>query len=109
MPCCFIRRSPAVLRWFGTGSDPFAITSASAAVYARPTESDFGDEAMNTVAWASAYCASGSPIQSSAWPAATATDSARGSAFPTSSDALMISRRAMNLGSSPAVIIAASQ
>ena len=78
-------------------------------MYARPTESDFGDEAMNTVAWASAYCASGSPIQSSAWPAATATDSARGSAFPTSSDALMISRRAMNFGSSPAVIIAASQ
>src|SRR4029079_19645147 len=51
----------------------------------------------------------GSPIQSSAWPAATATDSARGSAFPTSSDALMMSRRAMNFGSSPAAIIAASQ
>jgi hypothetical protein len=44
-----------------------------------------------------------------AWLAATATESARGSAFPTSSDALMISRRAMNRGSSPAAIIAASQ
>ena len=44
-------------------------------MYARPTESDLGDEAMNTVAWAKAYCASGSPIQSSAWPAATATES----------------------------------
>ena len=64
---------------------------------------------MYVVAWASAYCASGRPIQSSAWPAATATDSARGSAFPTSSEALMMSRRAMNLGSSPAAIIAASQ
>ena len=34
------------------------------------------------VAWASAYCASGSPMWSSAWAAATATWSARGSALP---------------------------
>jgi len=46
---------------------------------------------------------------SSACAAATATCNARGSAFPTSSDAAMIRRRAMNLGSSPAAIIAASQ
>jgi hypothetical protein len=32
-----------------------------------------------------------------------------GSALPTSSDALMMSRRAMNLGSSPAAIMEASQ
>ena len=70
---------------------------------------DFGAVAMYVVAWASAYCASGSPIQSSAWPAATAICNARGSALPTSSDALMINRRAMNFGSSPAAIIAASQ
>ena len=62
---------------------------------------------MKTVAWAIAYCASGRPMWSSAWAAATATCSARGSAFPTSSDALMIRRRTMNLGSSPAAIIAA--
>ena len=36
-------------------------------------------------------------------------ESALGSAFPTSSLALMIRRRAMNFGSSPAAIIAASQ
>ena len=46
---------------------------------------------------------------SSAWAAATATCSARGSALPTSSDAEMISRRTMNRGSSPAATIAASQ
>ena len=47
------------------------------------------------------------PVQRLA--AETATVSARGSAFPTSSEAEMISRRAMNLGSSPAAIIVASQ
>jgi hypothetical protein len=64
---------------------------------------------MYVVAWASAYCASGRPIQSSAWAAATATWSARGSALPTSSLALMMSRRAMNFGSSPAATMLASQ
>ena len=61
------------------------------------------------MAWARAYCASGRPTWSSAWAAAIATWSARGSAFPTSSEALMIRRRAMNRGSSPAAIIEASQ
>ena len=47
-------------------------------------------------------CASGIPIRSTAWEADTATVSAIGSAFPTSSDAQIMIRLAMNLISSPA-------
>ena len=49
------------------------------------------------------------PTKSAACIAAFATTRAQGSAFPTSSEAHMTSLRAMNRGSSPAVIIFASQ
>ena len=48
---------------------------------------------------------SGIPIRSTACAAATATVSAMGSAFPTSSDAQIMIRRAMNFTSSPAYSI----
>ncbi len=51
--------------------------------------------------------ASGKPISATACAAATAVGSAVGSARPMSSLAEIISRRAMNRGSSPASIIRA--
>ena len=53
--------------------------------------------------------ASGRPTYSTAWAAATATSSARGSARPMSSEAWTTMRRAMYRGSSPASIIRAIQ
>ena len=52
---------------------------------------------------------SGIPMRSTAWAADTATVSAMGSALPTSSEAQIMMRRAMNLGSSPASSMRASQ
>ena len=62
----------------------------------------FGAVARWIAAWLRLSCASGSPTCSSAWPAATATSSAVGSAMPMSSLAKMIIRRAMKRASSPA-------
>ncbi len=59
------------------------------------------------VAWLRVSAASGKPIMATAWAAATAVGSAVGSASPMSSLAEIISRRAMNRGSSPASIIRA--
>ena len=70
---------------------------------------DFGADARYVVACASAIRASGMPTNSTACIAPTATASPRGSAFPMSSEADITSRRAMNLGSSPAISILASQ
>ncbi len=70
---------------------------------------DFGARATYATACARLMRASGRPTNSTARAAATATSSARGSALPTSSDAKMITRRAMNFGSSPPAIITASQ
>ncbi len=74
---------------------------------ARMTAFDFGASAMWMTAWARLIRASGRPTNSTACAAATAVCSAVGSAMPTSSLACTMSRRAMNLGSSPAAIIRA--
>ena len=71
------------------------------------TALDFGATASAMVACASVSCASGMPISCTVWAAATAVGSAVGSARPMSSLARIISRRAMNRGSSPASSIRA--
>ena len=71
------------------------------------TAFDFGAVARWMVACVNAIRASGMPTSCTTWAAATATGSAVGSAIPTSSEAWIISRRAMNRGSSPASIIRA--
>ena len=76
--------------------------SSIAAPSAVVTAFDFGAVARWTVACASVSWASGMPINCTVWAAATAVCSAVGSAMPMSSLARIISRRAMNRGSSPA-------
>ena len=68
---------------------------------------DLGAVARAMTAWASVMRASGKPIIATACAAATAVGSAVGSAMPMSSLAWIISRRAMNRGSSPASIMRA--
>ena len=68
-----------------------------------------GQDARYVVPCARLIWASGSPITSTAWKIEVATTTAMGSALPTSSDAKMTMRRAMNLGSSPPSNIRANQ
>ncbi len=68
---------------------------------------DFGAVARYTTASASGMRPSGIPMNCTASAAATAIVSACGSAMPMSSAALMMMRRAMKRGSSPASIIRA--
>ena len=88
---------------------PSRATARSALPSARVTLLDLGASARYSAACASANRASGRPTDSSACHAAVATGSAEVSASPTSSLAMMIMRRARNLGSSPAVSIRTSQ
>ena len=69
----------------------------------------FGAVAIYSVACASVSSASGRPMKSQAWCAATASGRACGSASPTSSLARITSRRAMKRGASPPANIFASQ
>lgn len=68
---------------------------------------DLGARARAIVACERVSAASGKPIIATACAAATASGRADGSARPMSSLAEIISRRAMNRGSSPASIIRA--
>lgn len=79
-----------------------ALMSFIAAANAVVTAFDFGAVARWMVACASVSWASGMPISATVCAAATATCSALGPAMPMSSLARIISRRAMNRGSSPA-------
>ncbi len=81
--------------------------SAMAAPSAVVTALDLGAVARCTVACARVSCASGIPISCTVCAAATAVSNAVGSAIPMSSLARIISLRAMNRGSSPAVSIRA--
>ena len=104
-----IRPVTALRRCSGTGSLRVSRTASIAALYARPTEFDFGAVARYSVASVSGNIASGMPMKCAACWAATATLSACGSASPTSSPARMTSRRAMNIRSSPDSSMRASQ
>ena len=84
-------------------------TSCWARPRATVTRFDFGAQARCTTAWARLSWASGSPTNSTARAAASATTRARGSASPMSSLARMTRRRAMNRASSPDSSIRASQ
>jgi hypothetical protein len=72
-------------------------------------ELDLGAVARYRVAWERWKRPSGRPTRSKASAAATTTRSALGSARPMSSLAKISMRRKMNLGSSPAYTILASQ
>ena len=78
-----------------------------AAPIAVVTAFDLGAVARWTVACARWSAHSGKPISWTACAAAVAVCRAVGSAMPTSSVAWITSRRAMNLGSSPASIMRA--
>src|SRR5437868_3731006 len=82
-----MRPVTALRRCSGTGSLRVSLTASIAALYARPTEFDFGAVARYRVASVSGNIASGMPTKCAACCAATATGSAFGSARPTSSPA----------------------
>src|SRR5690348_1757632 len=84
-------------------------TSSNARDSAAMVVFDFGAVARYTTAWARFNPASGSPTNSTARAAASATTSPIESAMPTSSEARMTSRRAMYRASSPADSMRASQ
>ena len=84
-------------------------TSRWASPRATVTRFDFGEQARCTTAWARLSWASGSPTNSTARAAASATTRASGSASPMSSLARMTSRRAMKRASSPDSSIRANQ
>ena len=84
-------------------------TAAVAAPSALATLFDFGASARWSTAWARLSAASGRPTYSTACAAALATRIDCGSARPTSSEARITRRRAMNRASSPASIMRANQ